>query len=39
MLNGKTGGAGETIYRALLIGKYNKGDAIKNVLNAKNSID
>jgi len=34
------GGRGETIYCAILIAKYNGGGvAIKEVLNAKNSID
>jgi len=32
-------GRGEAIYCAILIAKYNGGGAIKEVLNAKKSID
>jgi len=40
MLNGKTGGRGETVFCAILIAKYNGGGgAIEEVSNAKNSID
>ena len=32
-------GSGQTTYCAMLIAKYNGGGAMKEVLNAKNSID
>jgi len=38
-LHGKTGGRGENIYCAILIAKYKRVGAIKEVLNARNGIN